>query len=614
MDFSSEYFEEETQETSTSYDMSAFEFEIDLKPHHIEISCDKQKRSEDNLRILAKTGTILDMHIDSSAIFDDYEVHKDTLVMYPSGKVEYIPPVTTHIEDTVSLIETITKRDPELGVVLDFGSGIKRRYCDRFNIQCHVDMHQTLGKCACGAINRTFFDQCVGDYDTFLAINSVQNNGYADQRSLFLKLQHKGCKIIIVQPFRLGRDETDIRYNFINFFPQAEVIKYDHGTIFYYNPKLAIFRMNEVKGKKGEINVNSRGMPAMRQEPGLRAVFLMGIENRKPLVVRHKDGKAVDFLVAGHIKYGETPQAALEREMHEELIDVIPEYEFVGVIEPIENDWELYVYSTTHVRNKNGSYVRPERSRGFVAPLEYSMHTRTVLPRAILLCVNAGLMEFDGDLLYRANQKRRYKEKSAWSKIDKEQLSSYFRVHRNFGDPIVYLGTRVRTGDLITCLGPKISVCKPDKVRLFFGGVEVGTAERQLNGLYLVTVSYARQGSRIWCSSLTDPVTVPVTDQFAGMLSEFLSWNKERTLNYLLLHEGNIKFSDMMRQGARISKDVMTVERVKSNLHYNEPPPPRVLRNVEKGVKQLVRVEKEEIEPGGLNKSYMSQFAFSNDI
>jgi len=291
----------------------------------------------------------------------------------------------------------------------------------------------------------------------------------------------------------------------------------------------------------------------------LRSVVLMGVEDRHPIVVRHADGRAVDFLVAGHIKYGETPMQALLREMSEELIDPIGGLEFVGVIVPLYTEWEVFVYYTKNVRRDDGSFVRPERSRGYVVRMEYGMFPRNMMPRSIMLCVNAGILDFDADRLHIAYLKKKEENKQRWTLLDKERLSEEFNVHLNVGQPVVHLAHGVATGDLIKVEGPRIVLHKPPLVGLYSAGRQVGTAKRVKEGLYEARVDGDVSRDRVWCNSKFEPIILPVTEQCANVLSGILTWNSEEIFSYLASRGGEIQLSDMISKGCRVLGDCVEI-------------------------------------------------------
>jgi len=462
--------------------------------------------------------------------------------------------------DTLAQLQVLEESAGGFGRVLDFGSGIKRRYCDRFDVVSHVDLHQRNGKCECGAENRTFFDCMVVDYDTFLAVNSMQNNSERDQRKMFGDLKLGMKRVVVVQPKILNSDEWDVRAAFLETFAYGTVNEYLYGTVFFYDPVWEDTKPREVAGKVDEVDVNRFGEPRDRKENNLRSVVLMGVEDRHPIVIRHADGRAVDFLVAGHIKYGETPMQALMRETSEEMIDPIGGIEFVGVIVPLYTEWEVFVYYTKQVRREDGSFVRPERSRGYAVKMEYGMFPRNMMPRSIMLCVNAGIVDFDADKLHVAYLKKKEANKKRWATLDKERLSEYFDVHLNAGQPVVHLAHGVASGDIIKVEGPRIAVHKPLSVWLYSAGRQVGSAKRMIDGLYEATVTGDVSRDRVWCNSKDEPIIMPVTEQCAKVLSGLLTWNSEEIFNYLASHGGEISLSDMINEGCRVLGDCVEIK------------------------------------------------------
>jgi ADP-ribose pyrophosphatase YjhB (NUDIX family) len=277
----------------------------------------------------------------------------------------------------------------------------------------------------------------------------------------------------------------------------------------------------------------------------------MASDNRKPLVVLHSDGNAVDFLVAGHIKYGETPEQALLREMKEEMIDQIETYHFVGIVEPLADEWQVFVYHTYNVWRSDNDYVRPERSRGCVVRLENTMYTRTTIPRVLLMCVMAGLTDYDANILHVANLKKQCRNKQRWTALGKEKLSEYFRYHVNSGNPVVVLGEEVNDGDFIKCHGPRIDFRKPSRVGLFSGGTKVGEGTHVQDNIYKAAIVGQQYTTRIWCGREDEELVMPVTRQCAKYLTQYFKWTEERIFDYLILCEGVVHVSDLHRMGCR---------------------------------------------------------------
>lgn len=520
---------------------------------------DSAERSVVARRLESLMGTRVSVHCDSSVLIDNEDMEKESYVMYPKGNVEKFSNRGNHMGDTLAQLQVLEEGSGGFGRVLDFGSGVRRRYCDRFNMVSHVDLHQRNGKCECGAENRTFFDCMVADYDTFLAVNSMQNNSERDQRKMFGDLKLGMKRVVIVQPKKLNSDEWDVRAAFLETFAYGTVSEYLYGTVFFYDPVWEDTKPREIAGNVDEVDVNRFGEPRGRKEENLRSVVLMGVEDRHPIVVRHADGRAVDFLVAGHIKYGETPMQALLREASEEMIDPIEGIEFVGVIVPLYTEWEVFVYYTKRVRREDGSFVRPERSRGYAVKMEYGMFPRNMMPRSIMLCVNAGIVDFDADKLHVAYLKKKEENKKRWALLDKERLSEYFSVHQNMGQPVVHLAHGVASGDMIKVEGPRIAVHKPPLVSLYSAGRQVGTARRMNDGLYEANVSGDVSRVRVWCNSKVEPIIMPVTEQCANVLSGILTWNSEEIFNYLVSQGGEICLSDMISKGCRVQGDCVEI-------------------------------------------------------
>jgi len=557
------------------------------------------------------------IHIDSGILSESVEVDNDVLVMYPSGTIEHIKPKDDHLVETVKQLKIIEDSIGNFNTVLDFGSGLKRRYCADWHFVCHVDYQQGYGKCACGAVNKTVFDKTCPQYDTFLAINSIQNNKAPDQREIFEKLRYEGSRVVLVQPLILNEDETDVKIEFIKNFPTGRIYSYLYGTIFVHDPDSELKVLEHLADVTTEVNITSSGLPANRKERSLRSVVLVGSEDKVPIVVRHPDGRAVDFLVAGHIKFGETPKQAMDREINEEMMDKDIKYTFVGVIEPVDNDWQVFVYHTTQVRGPEGQFLRPEKLRGYLVRLEYTMYTRDAFPRVLLMCVGAGLIEYDVNLLYVSNLKKRYPRRRQWSQFGQEKLSEYFKIHKNRGAPTIYLGSLVRTGEIIKCWGPKIDFIQPREVDLYSGGVLVGKGTHVGNSLYLANITVDVPHARAWCNSEVVPMIVPVTGQGARLMSKLFGWPFSKMMEFLTSREGRVSIADLRAETQGFTCAVM--ESSDKEAPYKGPTgkdyhPPKIKptfkydKKANNGRKQLIVVKKEK------KKKKEKKFGLCDDI
>jgi len=502
-------------------------------------------------RKYANEGSIMSMHWDTGIVVDDDKIQESVIVMYPSGETEMIPKDESHMEETLNQLAILADGLGGFGRVIDFGSGLKRPYCSDFNVVCHVDHRQRSGECDCGAKNKTLLDITAPEYDTLLCINSMQNNSSADQSKIFSDVKHTGKRLVIVQPKELNEDETDVRVEFILKFPIGLIAPFKYGMIFIHDPESEKGHQRLVAGKTEEMNISRYGILSTRKGQNLRSVVLMASDNRRPLVVLHSDGNAVDFLVAGHIKYGETPEQALLREMREEMVDQIETYFFVGIVEPLAEEWQVFVYHTYNVKRENGAYVRPQRERGYVVPLENTMYTRMTIPRVILMCVTAGLIDYDANLLHIANLRKRCRSKQKWSILGKEKLSEYFRYHTNSGNPIVALGEEVNDGDFIKCCGPRVDLFKPKEVGLFSGGIKIGSGYHVEGNIYQAKIVGRQSTVRIWCGRKDDELVMPVSRQCAKYLAQYFQWTEQRIFDYLILSEGLINVADLEKMGCK---------------------------------------------------------------
>jgi len=116
-----------------------------------------------------------------------------------------------------------------------------------------------------------------------------------------------------------------------------------------------------------EMCVTPSGLPISREEDGPKqSVLIYGLTpTNQILVVQAPDGGPVDFLVAGHIDYGELPLTAAIREWREEMTSPVPKFEYYGFLSPPVSLSKAYVF-VCHVDPD----VRCVKSRGIVRPLQ----------------------------------------------------------------------------------------------------------------------------------------------------------------------------------------------------------------------------------------------------
>jgi 8-oxo-dGTP pyrophosphatase MutT (NUDIX family) len=256
----------------------------------------------------------------------------------------------------------------ELGRVVDFGSGTRRHHCDYLNVIEHVEWKLQPEKCKCGCGIVPYLTPFYHHdrIQTFVAINSIQNNSEVYQNRLFSQLIFYQMDFMIVVPKKLHSDEFDPSHLLLTMFPAVQTGDVEgHRAMkyFYYQfGNYAKVLTSIVDYPKVEVNITPRGDPTFSREPGFtQSVLVFAIDENLDLQVVSKDDGPVDFIVAGHIQYGERPLETAEREWREEMVSPVPKLLYYGRVDPPLGRSQAYVFCTQVV--STNLVCDPERGR-----------------------------------------------------------------------------------------------------------------------------------------------------------------------------------------------------------------------------------------------------------
>jgi len=228
----------------------------------------------------------------------------------------------------------------DLGKVVDFGAGYKRPYCTKLNVIEHVEWTSKREKCICGCEVTPFCTPFYmhKDLNTFLAINSLQNNSYSFVQRLLAQVKSYDLDFVIVQPLNLNKDEFDVSHVICSLFAGVEMAILPGESMQVFSYISSRVRANRELASKVEIEtcVSSSGLPISRDEKGCKqSVLIFALtDDNDLLIVESNNGGPVDFIAAGHVTYGETPLESAKREWREEMITPTPFLEYYGMIRP----------------------------------------------------------------------------------------------------------------------------------------------------------------------------------------------------------------------------------------------------------------------------------------
>jgi len=236
----------------------------------------------------------------------------------------------------------------DLGPVVDFGSGFRRKYCDSINVVEHVEWRSSRMKCTCGCgivpYATPFYAHKV--LKTFLAINSLQNNSYSFIQRMLAQVLMYNLDFVIIQPV-LNDDEFDCSHLILSMFAGVKVQQLDMGqTAYIYQKTIVQIEMAVAGLKESETCVGIDGSPVARDSTETKqSILIIALTSQHELlVVDSGDNGPVDFLVAGHVTFGETPLETAVREWKEEMVTGVPVLHYYGMLRPPVSIGFAYVF------------------------------------------------------------------------------------------------------------------------------------------------------------------------------------------------------------------------------------------------------------------------------
>jgi len=271
------------------------------------------------------------------------------------------------VDTVMTYVETLG----DLGKVVDFGAGYRRPYCTKLNVVEHVEWRSGREKCICGCEVTPF---CTPFYrhkelDTFIAINSLQNNSFSFVQRLMAQIKVYGLDFVIVQPMNLNKDEFDVTHVVCGMFAGVEItiLPGNNLQVFTYISERVAVRIKAARALVTETCVKVNGTPISRDDKGSKqSVLIYSItDDNDILVVEANNGGPVDFIAAGHVTYGETPIESAKREWREEMVTPLPFLEYYGVIKPPVSVALAYVFVcrlNTAICQSDRGHVRVLRS------------------------------------------------------------------------------------------------------------------------------------------------------------------------------------------------------------------------------------------------------------
>jgi len=263
----------------------------------------------------------------STAMFDYSSVVIGDEREYPEDVVVSSPPVAlldTHGDkvDNVVIEDELLKY--QIDDVVDLGSGTECKY--KCGVKIHIDPKLKDGTVCmrCGAIQAVCPLRSLNYLKhPLLAVNSFQHLGETDAR----KIAREFKEGMIILPKILDNNEAD----------------YDKLLV-----ECGWFLAERSRGK-----VFLKTKPPDKLGPDTQSrVCVVSIQNCEVYVTMnlYEENIGFDFRVCGHIKMGETPLQALQREAREEIRRPLKKPHYLGVSRmALWNDEKKSVYSTVYV-------------------------------------------------------------------------------------------------------------------------------------------------------------------------------------------------------------------------------------------------------------------------
>jgi len=387
-----------------------------------------------------------------------------------------------------SLVEKL-----QLRKVIDFGSGFSKRMCSITSVVEHVEFkkYRTMCSCGCGIVPFiTPFHKHM-DAEAVVCINSIQNDHVMWQRLFLQQVKMYKKSLLVVVPVRLGKDEYDPMHVIMTEFPNVEegflTPAFSH-KYYYFNSNA-----KDIDSKE-EVNISSSGLPVVRvsrrgkienrivksqqisgpeKHVKLRSSVLIAVKDGKVQVVANKDQGCVDFLAAGHVKWGELPAQAMRREWREEMISDPPSFTYIGRVDATVGYAQAYVYSAVV------GAMQCIPSRGRVRDLKPDDIIRNDMIPALLMMKHQSLQHVDVVVNY--NLMRQVHQSGAGlSKAEKVRIArgrrTVFEMVKTSDRIQVIVQDNVSVGDMITVPTNRWQTQVLSSFALMSEGREIGSA------------------------------------------------------------------------------------------------------------------------------------------
>jgi hypothetical protein len=378
-----------------------------------------------------------------------------------------------------------------LGRCVDFGSGTRRKHCVHQICVEHVEQRLTLSKCICGARivpHMTNFDS--EDVDTVLAINSLQNNTANYQLKFLNKIKMMGWKLLICVPNVLNDIECDPGDILFQLFPTIEFTQYEMCRFYRFVPSKLI------PVRKGEILVMLDGRIYdeqslhQRRDGSYRFVACIAFKNNQVFGAALGLGK-LDFVAAGHLRYGETPIVGMKREW-QEMISPIPNFILLGRVDSFNQKDITFIFLAETDQLKcipsRGKIVRIDNN----TPLRYSF----VMGLNMLRSYRPWEFSLDSVVQTSLRKMQKFKGGGCRRKIRKVEMDEALR--KTIGDIKVFQNPHLLNVSVLKkvaigvniIIDDSLSFNAVDRISVSYMGICVGLARlsSKLNGKLMYTV------------------------------------------------------------------------------------------------------------------------------
>jgi len=382
----------------------------------------------------------------------------------------------------------------KLGRCVDFGCGIRRKHCYYQKCVEHVEVKRTLARCSCGVnIVPRMTDFSAGEVDTFIAINSLQNNPLDFQEKMLGKIKTRGWNFLISVPVKLGFKEYDTGEIIFQLFPEVVVTQYKTVRFYRYSrPTVEYF------GDK-EIVVSSNGSFTEQRRNGSYRFAACVVIYKNDIYGVDIDKGPFDFPAAGHLRYGETVLAGMKREWQEEMISPLPKFQLLGRVDSLNNKDLTFIF----LAEVDSPVCIP--SRGRIVKLNLNCRLRHQFQMALEILKPLRKWSVDINILAKNHFRHRVRQKF------------YSQVSSNVPPQIDKKGKRKRRGD--KCVLSKVD--ENEAIKNALGEIKV---YNNVTWVRVSVLNYVQLGTTIMVDLM--PITKPVDTILVQFLGNPLGFAK----------------------------------------------------------------------------------------